>query len=272
MQPPYAPAQPGTAPAVAQPAHLSPGPAVAGPVSAIDAVRFVFNDPDWKHNLLFAIVLMVIPIVGPIALSGWLCEVHQRLVRRHPQPMPKIDFADFGHLLGRGVTPFVVNLVTLVPIILIFYALGFGVAFGAIAAGAATNEPLLSIAVGVVGAIVLVFFWCLFAIVLNASMTRAELTEEFGRALSFGEMMGYARDTAGKVIIKTFTFGFVSFGIVLLGILACYIGLYPAIAILQIAGMHLRWQLYEDYLARGGNPIELKPPQWLPSEAQRARY
>ena len=61
---------------------------------------------------------------------------------------------------------------------------------------------------------------------------------------------------------------FVAIGIVLLGVLACYVGLYPAIAVLQIAAMHLRNQIYLDHLARGGEPIVLKEPQVLQSEAR----
>jgi hypothetical protein len=264
MQPPYVGPR-------AEPAHLSPGPSQPQPVSSLGALKFVFEDAEWKYNVLIGMVLMLIPIVGPLALSGWLMEVHQRLVRRHPRPVPKLEFSDFVFLLQRGVTPFLVSLVTTVPLIFVMYAMMFGVGFGAFAVQAATNEALFAVGVGLIGFVLLVVFWCVFAILMNAAMTRAELLEDFGRTLSFGELMAYARSTAGKVMVKTFTFGFLSFGIVLLGMLACYIGMYPAIVVLQIASMHLRWQIYENYVANGGTPLELKPPQWLPSEAERAQ-
>ena len=264
MQSPYVPAR-------AEPAHLSPGPAEPRPVSSLGAIKFVFEDQDWKYNVLIGMVLVLIPIIGPLALSGWLMEVHQRLVRRHPHPVPKLEFGDFVFLLQRGVTPFLVSLVTMLPLILIVYGMMVGIGFGAFFVYGATDEPLLAAGAGLVGTLFLMVFWCLFAIVMNAAMTRAELLEDFGRTLRFGELMAYARRTAGMVVVKTFSFGFLSFGVVLLGLLACYIGIYPAIVVLQIASMHLRWQVYEDYVAKGGAPLELKPPQWLPSEAERAR-
>jgi hypothetical protein len=44
--------------------------------------------------------------------------------------------------------------------------------------------------------------------------------------------------------------------------------MYPAAVVLQIASMHLRHMIYDDYLARGGEPIPVKPLTPLPSEAR----
>jgi hypothetical protein len=51
--------------------------------------------------------------------------------------------------------------------------------------------------------------------------------------------------------------------------LMCYIGLYPAIAVLQIAAFHQRRQIYAWYLTQGGEPIQMKDPQPLQSETPR---
>jgi hypothetical protein len=91
-----------------------PEPGAQGPdarPSVLEALRFPFQGPDWTHNLLLGSVFALIPLVGVLALQGWMCEVIQRLERSHPQPVPKLDFKDFGHYLGRGVAPFVVGLV-----------------------------------------------------------------------------------------------------------------------------------------------------------------
>jgi hypothetical protein len=263
---PYAPPM---APLAPPPGPLMPGPSQPRPISPLDAVRFVFDSPDWKNNMLLGSVLMLIPIAGPITFSGWMCEIHQRLVRRHPQPLPKFDFSDFTHYLTRGVMPFLVSLVLTLPMVIVFYGLAAAVAFGAIGAGAATDEPLIAIAIGAGGGLIALVVMIAVSAVMNAAMTRVELTEDFGRALSFGPMFDYARSTFWRFVIKQIVFGFIAFGIVLLGMLACYIGLYPAIFVLQVASMHLRWQLYDDHVGRGGQPIELKPPQWLPSELAR---
>jgi len=259
MQPPWQPAQPN---------QLAPGPGASEGVSALRAVKAVFEDPNWKNNVLIGLVFMIIPIVGPIALSGWMCEVQQRLVRRHPNPIPKIDFGDFGDFIKRGLPVFLAQLIISIPVMMLAYLFMGGAALAAVGAGAATDEPLVAIAVGIVTGIIALVILLALGVLVNAVHTRAELTEDLGQALSFGAVLSYAKATAGQVIVKNFTFMFVAFGIVLLGVLACYIGLYPAIAVLQIAAMHLRNQIYLDHLARGGEPIVLKEPQVLQSEAR----
>jgi hypothetical protein len=47
--------------------------------------------------------------------------------------------------------------------------------------------------------------------------------------------------------------------IVTLGLLACCIGVIPAGVIVMMASAHLVGQLYAIFLARGGEPIPLKP-------------
>lgn len=250
---------------------LSPAGAPAG-VSAIGAVRDVFADPEWKHNVLFALIFMIIPIVGPMALSGWMCEVMQRKARRQPQPIPYLDFGDFGEYIKRGVTVFLVQLVVTIPLMIVFYGLAAVVAVAVVGVMSATNEPLIGLAVGAVLGFVALLVLLAVGVVVNAVHTRAELTENFSEALRLGEVLAYSKATFWRVLIKNFAFMFVATGIIIVGLLACYIGLYPAAAVIQIAAMHLRFQVYDDYLARGGPAIDLKVPTALPSELRAQQY
>jgi hypothetical protein len=268
MQPPWQPQLPQAAPAE----YLSPGPSHEAGVSALRAVKAVFADQNIKNNLLIGIVFMLIPIVGPLAMSGWMCEAHQRLLRRHPNPMPKIDFGDFGDYIKRGLPVFLSSLIITLPVIFIAYVVMGGAAFATFAAVAATGEPLVGILVGAISGIVALLVLFALGVVINAAHTRAELTEDLGEALKLGQIMSYSKATFGQVLLKNITFGFIAFCLILVGILLCYLGLYPAIVVVQIAAMHLRYQIYSDYLARGGEPITLKPPQTLPSEARAAGY
>jgi hypothetical protein len=263
---PYAPP---AAPLAPPQQNITPGPSQPRPISPLAAIRFVFEDAQWKQNMLMGTVLMLIPLVGPICFSGWMCETHQRLVRRHPQPMPKFDFSDFTHYLTRGVMPFLVGFVLSFPLIIVLYVVIAAVTFGSLAVNAATGDTLITVAVAVGGSLIAIMIWLCLAAVLNAATTRAELTEDFGRSLSFGPMFDYTRSTFTRFVVKMIVFGFLGFGIIMLGALACYIGLYPAAFVIQVASMHLRWQMYDDHVGRGGDPIELKPPQWVPSELQR---
>ncbi|MFO0569085.1 MAG: DUF4013 domain-containing protein [Polyangiaceae bacterium] len=266
MQPPWQPQLPSPAPAE----YVTPGPGDDPGVSALRAVKAVFESENLKTNLLLGIVFLLIPIVGPIALSGWMCEAHQRLVRRHPNPMPKIDFNDFVEYIKRGLAVFVTSLIITLPVLLLTYALMAAAGFVVFLATSATNEPVVGIVLGVVALLVGVLFIFMLTVVVNAVHTSAELSEEVGESLKFGKIMAYSKATFSRVLIKNILFGFLAFGIILVGLLLCYLGLYPAVVVVQIAAMHLRYQIYAEYLARGGEPFTLKPPQQLPSEARPA--
>jgi hypothetical protein len=45
--------------------------------------------------------------------------------------------------------------------------------------------------------------------------------------------------------------------VMFLGMMAFCVGMYPAMAIVMLARAHAEYQLYELYLARGGEPIPL---------------
>ena len=251
---------------------MTPGPSAAPAVRVLDSVRFVFDDRDWKTNCLIGVVFLFIPIVGPIALAGWLCEIHQRLVRGHPQPVPKLDFSDLGHFLGRGVAPFLVQLVLTVPIWMLMVGGYFVAAFGSLALIAGTGEPLLGLVVVLLVVACVGVLALLLGVVMNAAFTRAELTESFGGALSLGPLLQYTRTTWLQFLIKNILFGFVSMGIMIVGMALFCVGIYPAAIVLQIAAMHLRWQIYRYHVDHGGEPIAVKEPQALPSEAARPHY
>lgn len=253
------------------PPHVGSAPAIptyARSVSAMEAIKFAFSTSDWTMNLLLGLVFMMIPIVGPLALQGWHAEIHQRLVRRHPQPIPKLDFSDFMHYLERGIGPFVVNLALMVPLFIVFYIFMFIVGFASVGIGRATNEPVLVIVVATVaslGAAAMIF---LFSVLVNAAMTRVELTEAIGPSLSPGPMFSYGKRIWSKFFVATLAYGFLAMGLLMVGLLLCFVGMYPATVAVQLGSLHLRWQLYEYQLAQGGETITLKAPVQLPSEAR----
>lgn len=264
MQPPWT--APQAAP-LAPPHAAGPPPA---PLSAIASVKFVFASPEWKTNVLFGMLLSLIPIAGPIAFAGWLAEMNQRLVRRHPTPLPKFDFTDFVHYLGRGLPVFLANLLASLPFAFMAGILAMVAVFGGVAAQVGMHgEPFIMIGVWALTGFFFFAGWLVTSVFTNAAQTRAELTEDFGQAIDFGKLWAYTRATWARVLVKNISFAFIAMGLFFLGMLLCYLGMYPAIAVIQIAAAHLRWQVYEHYLAEGGEPIALKPPQWLPSEAQR---
>ncbi len=245
-------------------------PLAARPVSAMDALRFAFGSPDWGMNLLLGMVFMLIPVVGPLALHGWHCEIHQRLARRHPQPIPKLDFNDFTHYLERGIGPFVVNLVIGLPLFFVayIYIVVSVVLVAALSEG--SREPVAAVAVGLVLAVIGLGINMFVAVLLSAGLTRAELSEQIGWSLSPGAIWSYGARTWARYIGASLRLAPLALGALVVGAMLLCLGFYPAIVAVQLAVMHLRWQVYEAQLAEGGEAMPLRPAAALPSETRGA--
>lgn len=235
-------------------------------MSAIDAIKFLFSDENWQHNLLIGSVYVLIPVVGQLALFGWHCEIMQRFARKHPRPIPKLEFSDLTHYLSRGITPFVVSLILSIPLSIIITGLLFVGMFGGGVLVAAIGEPAVMIPVYL---LLFVAFWAVsltLGVLFMGAMTRAELSEEIGYSIQPGPIMSYAGKIFWKALISNFVYALLVWPIMMLGYMLCIVGFYPAMVLVAVGATHLRMQIYNVYLARGGAPIQLKPPVMLPSE------
>ncbi len=256
----------------------SPTPAAAQrlvPLDFLGAFKFLFQDANALNNILIGAVMNLIPILGPIVLMGWHCEILQRLVKGHPKPIPKLDFNDFLYFLGRGVAPFVVTLIATLPMTLIVLVLMFAGMFGAALLGSALrlNEPgkefLLfgGLALGFLLFFLLMIF---FNIVVSAALVRAELTEDIGKSLDLGRVWRFARATWKDFLVAYLVFIPVAMIVMFAGMLVVFVGIYAAIILINVAYVNLRWQVYMRYLARGGEEIPIQTKSGpLPSETPR---
>ncbi|MGE0325170.1 MAG: DUF4013 domain-containing protein [Polyangiaceae bacterium] len=253
------PGEPPTAPPASDPPEK---------ISVIRAVKFLLSDREHrKANWPYAALLSIIPVVGRITLMGWQAEAAQRLVRRHPTPLPKFDFKDLTHYLLRGLVPFLVEYLAVLPIPFlwfVFMMIGTVPIEGARAAGYDDLRLILLIVWMLAG-------WCLFfgyqLVFVNAILIRAELSADFGQTLKLGAVFRYAAKTWKRSFGYGLLLGVISVGLTLCGFAALYVGVYFALPLISFGSMHLRYQIYAAYLREGGEPIPLKEPQPLPSES-----
>jgi len=137
-----------------------------------------------------------------------------------------------------------------------------------VAGAAATREPAVMILVGVVGIVLSWIVGLLLGAVMNAAMTRAELTEDFAASLSMGRILDYAGKTWWAVLLSNFVYSLVATPLIFVGYAMCFVGMYPALIVIVTGMTHLRHQQYGHYLAKGGEPVAIKPAASIPSEAQ----
>lgn len=222
------------------------------------AYSYYFAQSNWFLSLLLVTLCQMIPIVGPIAVLGYEFEVILAKHRGASRAYPEFDFGRFPDYLSRGVWPFLAQLVVmlgLVPIVLV------GV-FGSLAMVgflAAPANPAPMVIVAALPALLLLFLALMIAmsLVMTPLALRAGLTRDFGQAFNLDFIKDFTRRVGWETVLTT-GFLIISGPIVMLaGMLICFVGVYFASTLVILAYTHFKWQLYELYLARGGQPIPL---------------
>jgi hypothetical protein len=223
----------------------------------MQAFRYILDRPGGLVNLLLIVVCQFIPVVGRIVVLGYRAEVsvaldHDPKMMRHP----KFDFNRFGEYLARGVWPFLIDLLLRVPQFFFLFVLFF-----------------VSIAVNLQGPnnfafmIFIIMELCyvlaeLLHFILSVPMQfHAEITGRFDLGGAYRFTCSFW-STVGWVAIGTgLVFAFLACLVFIAGLLFFCVGIYPAHALIEMAGQHLMVQLYRVYLARGGEPLEeYEPP------------
>ncbi|MGH7829374.1 MAG: hypothetical protein ACREP8_04285 [Candidatus Binatia bacterium] len=94
------------------------------------------------------------------------------------------------------------------------------------------------------------------------------MTEYFGKSLQIGRILSYAKATCFSVMKVWLVYLPITFLLTLAGMIALYVGIFPAMVISNAAWIYMMWAIYEIYRAQGGESVPLNPnPPPVPSEA-----
>lgn len=245
------------------PDKLTPGPAQARPARVSEALSFAFDD---KRSLIVGGLWLLLPVAGWLAISGWTSEAQHRLLSAHPDPLPRLRLRDFAHYARRGGAAAFVELLGFG----VFWAVAVGLfaLFNAslLAAGLVAGSVVVPLAVLCAGLAVAFTLLGMVTVVYDAMLTRAELTERLAESVELGEAWREARPMRRKTFATYLVFAPITVALGILGSLLCGVGVLPALVAIKLTGAHLRFQLYEERLARGGKPLPSRPPLALPSE------
>lgn len=228
----------------------------------VDSYRFPFQSTNWMTNVLCGSVCFLIPAIGPLIFMGYLLELVEWLHAKKPTSTaaeagyPDFNVNRFGDYLKRGIWPFLVQIILSLPVSL-FLAITWMILMGIAAA----------IGSSIVTALIFLLMMTLyFATIVAMNVVQVPLFLRAGLSQDFktGFSMPFVKDFLGRVGRETvksqaFLIG-TGMALMLVGMAAFCVGMYPAMALFLFAMNHQAFQLYELYLERGGEPIPVPPP------------
>ncbi len=238
-------------------------------VSVIGSFRAVFNEPNaWPLLLWFVLLILAtgfIPILPHIVLLGYAAYLAEGMIRTPDAPRHTFDFEYLSKYLGRGVwgflAAFVVGLIMAIPVGILMVLIYLGGVLLVVAASNGGDELAVAAAVVVttIGFLLIVVLNVMLQLVSNLVSSRAGMAGSFGAGFD----LAWIRDFLSRVGMKLF-FGLIgltllSIPINLLGVLACFVGVYFTAALTIYAMIHYAVSIYRLYLAQGGTPIAMKP-------------
>jgi hypothetical protein len=174
-----------------------------------------------------------------------------------PTAYSDFTFDRFTEYLKRGVWPFLVNLIVNLPAGMF---LALAMFLGMMGLGLASRHSDAATVAGfcLLG-LLYVFVLMVMAVVSKPLYLRAGLSRDFGSAFSMTFFRDFLSRVGKEVFVAVLFLAVTGTLLMILGLLACYVGIFPAMGLLMFAQHHIDFQLYDLYLKRGGTPVESKP-------------
>jgi hypothetical protein len=226
------------------------------------AFSFPFSMPNALLTLLIGAAAQFVPIVGPMTFLGYAYDTIERLHLGRDAASLDFDFNRLGQYLMRGLWVFLVALIggfVFVPVMLV--AMYAPLIIGGIIAASVGGDAGAVIMIVAFIVMFVLFFAAQTALLtlISPLMLRAGLTQDFAQAIDIGFLRDYLGRVFWQAVGVQVVMLFISPIFMLAGFFVLCVGAYLAVAAVMLMQAHLQWQLYEIYLARGGEKIGLKP-------------
>ncbi len=221
----------------------------------MDALKALFKHPQWGKQVLFTSICSLIPIVGNIALLGHFLGVfvHQR--ENDPQTYAPFDFGRLGEYLGKGIWPFLALLISgVISVPCIFVAMA-----PVFLASAIGLEGALVALAGFISLVLYLVVICAIMVLQVPLCIKAGLTQNLGAALSWSFVRDFAKKVTGPILLANLFLFALAIPGTIVGILTCGLGIFPLVAIMLFTQWQLFGQIYQLYLDRGGEVINIHP-------------
>ncbi|HEV7279142.1 MAG TPA: DUF4013 domain-containing protein [Pirellulaceae bacterium] len=230
-------------------------------ISYMEAIRFPFVGPHAWSNILLLSASNMVPVVGPIVGLGYISDTMEALFRQKRTYAPPMEVERLSEYLIRGAWVFVLQMVIgfifVTPCLLILFVSHIG-AVALIAQG----EEMILAGTLLIGAGFLLYFALLAAIgfFLTPMFLRVALSQDLNDAFDFAWQRSFIAKTWAESLVVTLVLSFLSMAYSFVGMALFCVGIFFVIGVLYPTSIHLSYQLYLLFLARGGKAVELKEP------------
>ena len=229
------------------------------------SVTDFFQNPNWLMNLLLSGICLLIPIVGPMVVLGWLITGFWARQEEGFVTFPDFDFSHFGKYLERGLWPFLVSVVVSMAFSVVMVPSAWVLMIPAMLVGGLSSggEANASSCLGFFSMILMMLFFavmiCAMMLVLVPLKIRASLTQDFVKSFDVGFVKRFLALTWMQIVLSSLFVMITGTLFVCLGMIVFCVGIYFAIVLVYFSWTHLQKQLYMLYLSRGGEPVLLSP-------------
>jgi len=230
-------------------------------------ISYIFDNPNWLMNLVWLflcwLVSQVIPILPQMVATGYQFEVLDGLMATGGSRYPDFNVNRILDYLVRGLWPILAFMVVFVAWTLFFLVYVAVAVLSLVAIGNATNEGVVLIGVGIAVFVGLLLI-ALLMLVGTPVVLGSGMTGEFGAAFDMGWISSFVAKVWLQIILATLFLCIVSLAIVFV---TCGLGLLVLFPISSFMATHFYFQLYLQFLARGGRPLHAR---MIPMTAQLA--
>jgi hypothetical protein len=229
-------------------------------IQYVESLRYVFSHPEWFKNWLIFSLFSIIPVLNTAILFGYMYEIAEHRHRRLAGPYPLFEIRRFAAYVTRGIWCFLLANIVQVIIAPFVQILTQGTMFGSMAALQSGDWGAVVVAI-VVPLVIICFLLFLLGlqVLLTPFLIRAGLSQDFLLMANFRWIVHYVRTMWLETTLVCLFSMLCTLALMIMGCPLLCIGLAAAIALAAMVQGHLHCQLYELYLARGGEPIPLRP-------------
>jgi hypothetical protein len=214
------------------------------------AFAFMTDDQDWIKKFLLAAVMVFIPVLGGFLLLGYSLEITRRVIKSESPVLP--EWSDFGDFLKKGFVSFIVVFVYTLPTLLLSACAQAPQVALLVSDSRDNSIQMMAAGIALCFACLTLLVGLVTGLLAPIALGRVADTGQIGSAFRFDEMFKLLRTKPGIYLITVMIISLTALILVPIGTLACFVGLFPVVAYINLVAAHLYGQAYKVTKAESG--------------------